>query len=256
MRSSFCSIAYRKLPAIAMPAILHDVRAAGYDGVEVWWPHVEGLAPAQLAELRAAADAAGLAMPMLSPYLGTFDLGMTNRADMLARTRAAAPVATALGIPLLRAFVGWTCACSSLTASDEYWRYVIDGFREMAAIAADHGLTIAMETHEQTLVDSVAGVHRMIAEADPRLRLNFQIDDLAANSGLPDGLAVYMALRPWIVHMHVQLDAPGSPRAAETRRILDAMHADGFTGFTSIENCSGAGAPAAALNAGRAILAR
>jgi len=256
MRSSFCSIAYRKIPGVAMPAIMAEVRAAGYDGIEVWWPHVEGLAPAQLAELRAAADEAGLAMPMLSPYLGNFDLGMTNRAEMLARTRAAATVAAVLGIPLLRAFVGWTCECSSLTASEDYWHYILDGFREMATIAADHGLTIAMETHELTLVDSVAGVLRMITEGDPRLRVNFQIDDLAANSALPDGLAVYAALRPWIVHMHVQLDAPGSPRATETRRILDAMHKDGFTGFTSIENCAGAGAPAAALSAGLDIFAR
>ena len=254
MRTSFCSIAYRKVPGAALPAIMRDVRAAGYDGVEVWWPHVEGLAPAALAELRAAAAESRLVLPMLSPYLGTFDIGMTNRAEMLARTRAAAPVAAALGIPLLRAFVGWTCECSSLTAGEAYWRYNLDGFREMAAIAADHGLAIAMETHERTLVDSVTGVRRMIEQGDPRLRVNFQLDDLAANSGLPDGLAAYAALRPWIAHMHVQLDASGSPRAAEARRVFATMRGDGFAGFASIEHCSGEGDPAAALRAGREIL--
>jgi sugar phosphate isomerase/epimerase len=208
-----------------------------------------------LADLREAAADMGLILPMLSPYLGTFDLAMTNREEMLLRTRAAAPVAVALGIPLLRAFVGWTCECSSLTASEAYWRYTLAGFRDMAAIAADHGLVIAMETHERTLVDSVQGVQRMIAEADSRLRVNFQIDDLTANSGLPDSMAVYAVLRPWIVHMHVQLTPPGSPRSAETRRILAALRDDGFTGCASIEHCSGAGAPDAALKAGTFLLA-
>ncbi len=52
----------------------------------------------------------------------------------------------------------------------------------MAAIAADHGLTIAMEPHERTLVDSVRGVRRMLAKADGRLRVNFQLDDMVRNS--------------------------------------------------------------------------
>jgi len=255
VRTSFCSIAYRHVPGAALPAIMHDVRNAGYDGLEVWWPHVEHLAPAALADMRAIASEAGLNLPMLSPYLGTFDLAMTNREEMLTRTRAAAPVAVALGIPLLRAFVGWTCECSSLTASAAYWRYNCDGFREMAAIAADHGLVIAMETHERTLVDSVHGVQRMLAESDSRLRVNFQIDDIAVNSNLPDGLAAYAVLRPWIVHMHVPLVPNNTPRATETRRVLAAMRDDGFAGSASIEHCSGAGDPAAALRAGRELLA-
>lgn len=254
MKRSFCSIAYKFRPEIGILDILRDVRVAGYDGVEVWWAHVETKSDAELAEIKAAAAGAKLALPMLSPYLGNFNLAMTNYGEMIARTRAAAPVAVKLGIPLLRAFVGWTCECSSLTASEEYWRFNLKGFREMAAIAADHGLTLALETHGQTLADSVQGVRRLLDEADGRLRVNFQLDDMAANSKLPDGVAVYEAIKHWVVHMHVHLTAPDSAEAAELRRILAAMRCDGFKGFVSIEHCAGKGEPREAIADGVTVL--
>jgi 3-dehydroshikimate dehydratase len=254
MKKSFCSIAYKFRPETGILDIIRDVKAAGYDGVEVWWPHVERKSVAELAEVKAAAAGAKLALPMLSPYLGNFNLAMTNYGEMIARTRAAAPVAAKLGIPLLRAFVGWTCECSSLTAGEDYWRFNLRGFREMAAIAADHGLTIALETHGQTLVDSVQGVRRLLDEADGRLRVNLQLDDMAVNSKLPDGAAVYEALKPWVVHMHMHLTALDSPEAAEARAIVAAMRRDGFTGFISVEHCSGKGEPQEAVTAGMAML--
>jgi len=254
VKTSFCSIAYKFRPAVGILEVIRDVGEAGYGGVEIWWPHVEGKGGAELDEIRAAAAEAGLAIPMLSPYLGNFNLAMTNYDEMIARTKAAAPVAARLGAPLLRAFVGWTCECSSLTAGENYWRFNLKGFREMAAIAADHGLAIAMETHERTLVDSVAGVRRLLAEADGRLRVNFQLDDMAGNSGLADGVAVYEALKPLVVHMHVHLMEPGAPAAGEVRRIIAAMRGDGFGGFVSVEHCSGQGEPRDAVAAGRKML--
>jgi 3-dehydroshikimate dehydratase len=255
MKTSFCSIAYKFRPETGILDIIRDVKAAGYDGVEVWWAHVEKKSAAELAEVKAAADGAKLAMPMLSSYLGNFNLAMTNYDEMIDRTKAAAPVAVKLGIPLLRAFVGWTCECSSLTASEEYWRFNLKGFREMAAIAADHGLTIALETHGQTLVDSVQGVRRLLEEGDGRLRVNFQLDDMAANSKLPDGVAVYEAIKPWVVHMHVPLSAQGTARVADFQKIFAALRRDGFRGFVSIEYCSGKGEPQEAVKAGVRMLA-
>ena len=161
---------------------------------------------------------------------------------MIERIRTSAPVAAKLGAPLLRAFVGWTCECSSLTASEDYWQFNLKGFREMAAIAADFGRTIAMETHSMTLVDSVHGVRRMIEESDGRLRVNFQLDTLAQNSQLPDGAAVYESLKPWVVHMHAHI--PETPADGEAEiAILAAMERARFTGSVSVEHCSGKGDP-------------
>lgn len=256
MKTSFCSIAYKHKPGARILDIMRHVKAAGYDGIEVWWPHVERKSGAELAAVRALADSLKLAMPMLSPYLGRFNLTLTNHDEMITATRTAAPVAAKLGIPLLRAFVGWPCECSSLTANEEYWQFNLKGFREMAAIAADHGLTIAMETHGRTLVDSVQGVRRLIEDGDNRLRVNLQLDDMAQNSGLPDGMAVYETIKQWVVHMHVH-PAPleSLKEHGDLRAIFPAMRRDRFGGFVSIEHCSGEGEPADALAAGRRMLA-
>jgi sugar phosphate isomerase/epimerase len=249
LKTSFCSIAYRSKSQATIFEIIRDVKSAGYDGVEVWWPHVEGKSDTQLSEVAAAAREVRLEIPILSPYLGNFNLPMTNYDEIVARIRASAPVAAKLGAPLLRAFVGWTCECSSLTASEEYWRFNLKGFREMAMIAADYGRTIAMETHSMTLVDSVAGVKRMIEEGDSRLRVNFQLDTMAENSRLPDGVAVYEALKPLIVHMHAHV--PETAAAGEEEgRVMQTMKRDKFGGFVSAEHCSGKGEPTDAVAAG------
>lgn len=249
MKTSFCSIAYKAKQQATIFDVIRDVKQAGYDGVEIWWPHVEGKSDAELADVAGAARDAKLSIPMLSPYLGTFNLPMTNYDEIISRTRAAAPVAAKLGAPSLRAFVGWTCECSSLTASEEYWRHNLKGFHEMAAIAADHGRAIAMETHSMTLVDSVAGVRRMIEQGDERLRVNFQLDTMVQNSKLPDGVAVYEALKPWVVHMHAHVPASSVEGEAETR-IFAAMERDRFGGFISAEHCTGKGEPTEAVAAG------
>jgi sugar phosphate isomerase/epimerase len=244
MKTSFCSIAYKHQSNIGILEIIQDVAAAHYDGVEIWWPHVEGKSAAELLEVKSAAFEQKLTIPILSPYLGNFNLPMTNYDEMILRTRTAAPVAEKLGAPLLRAFVGWTCECSSLTASEEYWQYNLKGFREMASIAAGFGRTIVLETHSMTLVDSVAGIRRMIEDenGDDRLRLNFQLDNLAENSKLADGVAVYEAIKKWVVHMHVHRTEVGSAKFIELGRIFTAMRANRFDGFLSIEEHCAVGA--------------
>jgi len=237
MKTSFCTIAYRAATGIELPAILQQVAAAGFDGAELWWPHVSGMSASQLDEVRACADELGLGFPMVSPYLGNFNLEMTNRREMIDRTVAAAPVAAVLGSPLLRAFAGWTCECSSLTASEEYWAYNLDGFTEMVRVAADHDLDIAIETHGATLCDSLAGVRRFADHCGPRIKVNLQLDDIAANSGLADGVAVYRELVDMVVHAHVPADLPDQTKRDEYAGMLKAMLNDGFSGYVSAEWC-------------------
>lgn len=257
LKYSFCTIAYRNMPEATLAGIFENLAAAGYDGAEIWWPHVENLSQAQLAEAKACAKQHRLAVPILSPYLGNFNLEMTNRGEMIERTLAAAPVAEALGAPLLRAFAGWTCECSSLTAKEDYWRYNLDGFKEMAAIARDHGLRIAIETHYATLCDSVAGFNRFVDHCGETICANLQLDDIAKNSNLPDGVAVYRAVKDRVAHAHVphryDESSEGKAKLDDHRKVLAALAAAGFTGFVSVEHCKGDGDPFEAAEAGRKL---
>jgi len=234
MKRSMFTIGYRNSDK-RLAQIIPELAEVGYDGVEIWWPHVEGLCPEELAEVKALAGEHGLAIPMLSGYLGNYNLQMTNAGEMLDRMKAIAPAADALGVKLLRSFVGWTCECSSNTASEEYWAYNIAGYRQMVEIAEEHDLYIAMETHSQTLADSVQGVQRMIEACGPRLKVNLQIDDIVELSGLPDAVAVYEALKDHVVHFHLQPCGDDPARMQKYRGVFAAMQRDGFDGFISWE---------------------
>jgi 3-dehydroshikimate dehydratase len=253
LKSSFCSIAYRNSQNLTIETILEQIQKAGYDGIELWWPHVEKLSKSQLSELRASAQQKNLSFSMLSPYLGNFNLPMTNRDEMIERTKITSETAVALGIPLLRTFAGWTCECSSLTASPEYWRYNLDGFKEMGRIADAHGLNIAIETHDQSLADSVDGVLRIIDAGGPRLKVNLQLDEIASNSKLPDGIAVYQKLKKHMVHMHTQPPFE-EPQKAELRKLFSQMSNDGYAGYISIEHCAGKDDPQKLAVAGKETL--
>ncbi len=235
MKRSFFTIAYRNTDR-GIFGILPELARAGYDGVEIWWPHVEKLSAAQLDEVKSLADREGLAIPMVSGYPGNYNLEMTNAPEMLARFQAIAPVAARLGAKLARAFVGWTCECSSTTASQDYWRYNIEGFRQLAEVAEQHELLLAMETHSQTLVDSVQGVRRMIRSCGPRLKVNLQIDDIVELSGLPDAVAVYRALKDDVVHFHLQPYGADQDRRGMYAAVFAEMNKDGFEGFISWES--------------------
>src|ERR1041385_8870855 len=91
LKTSFCSIAYKPRQQATIFDVIGDVKRAGYDGVEIWWPHVEGKSDTQLSEVAAVAREVKLEIPILSPYLGNFNLPMTNYDEMIGRIRAAAP---------------------------------------------------------------------------------------------------------------------------------------------------------------------
>ncbi len=255
LQRSFCTIAYRHYSSAELERMLPEIAELGYQGAEVWWPHLEKCTPGRLQEISSLAKSLNLTFPMISPYLGNFNLEMTNREEMIERTKVSAPVAVALGSPLLRAFAGWTCECSSLTASEEYWKYNLEGFKEMAQIAEAHGLNIAIETHDMTLADSVAGVQRFVDFCGPALKANLQLDTITENSKLADGAAVYHALGELVVHAHFHPTLDDADKHADHKKLVQAMLKDDFKGYVSIENCSGKGEPAAVGRSGQQLLA-
>jgi sugar phosphate isomerase/epimerase len=253
LNSSFCTIAYKNSQT-PLPEILQHLSSCGYDGAELWWPHVEKLSKTQLQETRDWCQKLGLAIPMISPYLGNFNLEMTNREEMLERVRLAAPVAVALGSPLLRMFAGWTCETSSLTASPEYWKYNLDGYREMATIVKDCDLNLALETHDKTLGDSIDGVNRILEAGGGRIKVNLQPDDIGKNSGLTRKVDVYRKLKEHIVHLHLQPHFENDQEQVEWAELVRELQKDQFKGFVSIEHCSAKDDPAQIAKTAQALL--
>ena len=120
-------------------------------------------------------------------------------------------------------------------------------------IPDDHDLFIAMETHSQTLVDTVDGVRRMIDACGPRLKVNLQIDDIAELSKLPDAAAVYKALKDHVVHFHLQPHGMAEWRQMYSE-LFAAMNADDCPAFICWEECSGESDPSQSARNGLKLM--
>ena len=75
--------------------------------------------------------------------------------------------------------------------------------RETCAIAADHGIRLLVETHPDTLADTVASTAHLIDEVrSPDLRINF--DALHVWEGGTDPVEGLRVLKPFVDHYHLK----------------------------------------------------
>lgn len=106
--------------------------------------------------------------------------------------------AVALQAPTIRV---WAGDLASGLADQAWWRKVIDDSWRIAALAAQSGITIAFEYHEETLTDTSASACRLLQEIDranvgcywqPPVALSFEM----RMNGL-------RAIAPWLSNLHV-----------------------------------------------------
>lgn len=236
MRCCVCSIAWRidrksyVGPNLALPwaELLPLARSMGYEGVEVWEPHVAHLDDAGLAELRAGFAAHGLAAPMLSGYFN-FTKSPESAVSSLANGRRVLARARALGIGMIRIFTG---NHRSRDADEEQWARAADALRTLCDEAAPDGITLAAEIHDWNLVDSVEGCERLIALIDrPNFGLIFHPSHFS-----PDPLPALERLLPHVRHLHAtNPPATLADGAIDYPRLLAALDRLGYAGWLSVE---------------------
>lgn len=261
MKLSYCTLQYKKTD-IAPETMLAEVAAARhpaangpgggaaapretktarrYDGIEWLVSPLETMSPAARQALGQATRQAGLQMPVLGSYIGHYNLAMTNRDEVLATAEKTFGIAHDLQIPRIRCFVGFVCECSSIGCKPDYWAYNVAGFRDVAAAlgrfnkAHKTAYRLVLETHSQSLVDTVAGCRKFLNDVGSDLiDLNMQLGPDMLREGIGSYLDVAKALRKHIVHVHTQPDTIATDKASlEAFRWLAE---DGYTGFFSVE---------------------
>ena len=171
--ASMCSISWRDTE-VALPGIIRLVAEAGYEGVELWGPHIEGYLEegGTLEELRALLDQEGLQVPMVSPYM---DLAGDPAGSQEVGARFV-DYAVALGAPLVRVF---TKGGASALAKHAVWLRVIGSLKDLCALGKEKGVGFALETHQNNLHDTVATTLRMIRQTGAdNLCVNLDIHNL------------------------------------------------------------------------------
>jgi len=171
IRTSMCSIGWRH---DAVEAAVQSVGAAGYDGIELWGPHIEKCLEQDgtLDGLKEMLTAPALAVPMVSPY---FDFA-TRYDDSIATARRFIDYATDLNAPLIRLFTG---GGPSDQAGAEVWETLVRGVREVCGMGLDRSIGFAIEVHDNHLHDTTATTLHLLQEANmPNLCVNLDIFNL------------------------------------------------------------------------------
>ncbi len=194
MKVSLCTITFRhhlvSLDDLAAWAADND-----FQGVELWGAHARNMAHGPTRDAAWLAGY-GLSVPMVSDYLP-----LDGDAEALRhKTLDLCRLAQRWRARKIRTFAGGT---GSAETPPERRTFIAERLRLICALAADHGLSVLVETHPKTLADTLAATRALIRAVDhPALKINFDV--LHVWEGGDDPVAAHTALRPHIGHYHLK----------------------------------------------------
>ncbi len=239
MKSCFCTIGFQKnkwgqerVLENPLSEILPRVAQSGFDGVEIWEPHIGAMSAAQQGETRRQLDDLGLEVAMISPYFD-FTSSEESAARSVDEGMRVLEAARCLESRAVRCFTGKT---ASADATDEQWQRAARSLRQLADASAADGILWALETHSWNLMDSVEGALRLLRETDhPNVRLIFQPSTFKINY-----LEALALLGAHVCHIHATNSrdkAPASLGGGEIdyAEIVARLRSLGFDGYVSVE---------------------
>lgn len=227
--------------------VLTVARAFGLEGIEIrsiWDTRVDLLSAEQTHRLKAAADSAGLAIAAVAPPFYKCDVDASaERREHLDILRRTIDVAHRLDTRLIRTFTFW-----KKHPLDVVWDRLVEAYAEPLDLARAEGVTLAVENEYACHVGTGRELGRFLdALGRPEAAALWDpcnaFFDGASEPPFPDG---YLAARDRLVHVHLK-DAQRDPGAAKPRLTplgegdvgiagqLNALIADGFAGFVSLE---------------------
>jgi 3-dehydroshikimate dehydratase len=193
MRISLCTISFRH-HLIALGDLARWARANDFDGIEIWGAHARNLALEKGRDWHWLAGQ-GLFVPMISDYLPLHEPQMLREQTLIL-----ARIAERWGAGKIRTFAGKT---SSLETTAEERRATFASLRAACEILDGHGLKLMVETHPNTLADSLASTCDLIEAADhPALGINFDVLHLWEAGD--DVISARAVLRSKIGHYHLK----------------------------------------------------
>ncbi|MFC0628614.1 sugar phosphate isomerase/epimerase family protein [Kribbella deserti] len=215
MRTGLVSVTFRQLSVEEVVQAAADAELAAIEwGGDIHVPLGDLAAATRARELCAEQE---IAVAAYGSYL---------RAGQCDREEIATAVQTAvtLGAPMIRVWAGST---GTATASVDDRIEVTRGLSEMAEVARDSGVDIAMEFHRKTLTDDVDSTITLLLDVDaPNLRSYWQppvdVDD-------EECLRQLEQLMPWLASVHVfswwpaDTRLPLAARESLWRPVLDRL---------------------------------
>ncbi|MFQ3787682.1 sugar phosphate isomerase/epimerase family protein [Halomonas sp. A29] len=192
IRLHLCTISFRH-HLVSLPELAAWATRTGFDGIELWGVHARHLLEHAVVDgdwIRRQ----GLVIPMVSDYLALEGA----ESEALASTRELCRLARYWGADKLRTFAGRQ-GSAELSATER--GEMVRRLRTLARCVADEGLTLVVETHPDTLADSLASTRELLDAVDhPGLALNFDVLHVWESGVEP--LTALRELSPWVRHFH------------------------------------------------------
>lgn len=146
---SFCTIAYRFLPH-RLETCIQDIKAAGYEFVEIWGGHIKKATTDYLLKLADDIHQQGIRVSTVSHYLD-FTSGAFKWQQSIDQATVLMQQAKCLQAPYVRCFTG---VCSSRQATEAQRHEAVMGIRHVATLAQTMGIKLLIEVHANTLADT------------------------------------------------------------------------------------------------------
>ena len=208
MKPGLATIALRKYDIFTALDLAAD---AGFAGVEIWGKPThtpEEFDAEHTIRIRDRARSNGLEIPVFGSYANP------SWPEFERKSADSIKLALLLEAKIIRV---WAGNKQPAEADEELWQYAAASFHEFGLRAEYEGLTLAMETHADTLCFTPEGCLRLIEMANaPSLKLNYQVRDFA-NPGLERDIGL---LADHIVNVHAQNFRPSCREEGKMNRCL------------------------------------
>ena len=192
MKYSVCTISFRH-QLISLERIANWAKAHQFDAIELWGVHAKNLRQSPDFTLESLVEK-GLSVSMVSDYLpldGDLNVALEGAKSLCTITRS-------WGAKKLRTFSGNKPSAGMSMAERAA---CTKRLREYCKIAAGYGVYLIVETHPNTLADTLASTLQLIEDVNhPALRINFDVIHVWEMGS--DPIVALDQLAPLIEHMH------------------------------------------------------
>jgi len=198
MKVSFCTIAFRHRPML-LEDMIFIISKLGYDAIEIWGRHLKGY-ETSLRKIREILEKRKIKVSMISPY---FDFTNNRRSwiKSIEEAKRMITFAVELESPLIRCFTG---QIGSEYVTDRQWENGVEGIKHFAELAKEEGITIAIETHPNTLADTISSTLKLIEEVNmENVKINLDIYNIWEQEQ-KSPLEIIEALYPHTVYIHTK----------------------------------------------------
>ncbi|MCX2749379.1 sugar phosphate isomerase/epimerase [Arthrobacter sp. MI7-26] len=217
------------------------MQALGANHIEVrsaWGTNIVDLDNAQLGELKSLLDAADMKVSAIASPIGKVDVSLPveHEVERLRRAVNAAQVLGSRYIRIFSFFYGEDVAVESIRDD------VIERMRALAEVAEESGVVLLHENEKDIFGDIPERILDIIESVDsPALKLAWDAANFV-QVGVKPFDEGYAKLRPHLEYLQVK-DAlfsnatvvPAGEGDGDVLRTVEALKADGYTGFASLE---------------------